>query len=122
MALFEGPVAHANRVTREEKKKENTQCCTFCLISVLAGEKKELEKRDLILMYCRVCGVHDSVALFEVFACLIFLGDGLEAYPSSVHCRNSPPLGDSLTHSLILACLCGRCLPNHPEHLPLLGD
>ena len=27
-----------------------------------------------------------------------------------------------LTHSLILACLCGRCLPNHPsKHLPLLG-
>ena len=29
---------------------------------------------------------------------------------------------NSLTHSLILACLCGRCLPNHPsKHLPLLG-
>ena len=28
----------------------------------------------------------------------------------------------ALTHSLILACLCGRCLPNHPsKHLPLLG-
>ena len=30
--------------------------------------------------------------------------------------------GKELTHSLILACLCGRCLPNQPsKHLPLLG-
>ena len=27
-----------------------------------------------------------------------------------------------ITHSLILACLCGRCLPNHPsKHITLLG-
>ena len=42
---------------------------------------------------------------------------------STIHCGYYPAnrLWFQHTHSLILACLCGRCLPNHPsKHLPLL--
>ena len=63
-------------------------------------------------------------------ACNNSAGSSIDIRCGSVYMRNSSGHScngscntiTTLTHSLILACLCGRCLPNHPsKHLPLLG-